>query len=71
MKDDKSLPLETYQEVIKTSYKNMKKEILTPQKTDYDIKTPYERDVRPRKLTDYIGQEKVKDGLKYLSRCQR
>ena len=42
----------------------MKKEILTPQKTDYDIETPYERDVRPRKLTDYIGQEKVKDGLK-------
>jgi len=42
----------------------MKKEILTPQKTEYDIEAPYERDVRPRKLTDYIGQEKVKDGLK-------
>jgi len=42
----------------------MKKEILTPQKTEYDVETPYERDVRPRKLTDYIGQERVKDGLK-------
>lgn len=42
----------------------MKKEILSPQKTEYDIEVPYERDVRPRKLSDYIGQEKVKDGLK-------
>jgi Holliday junction DNA helicase RuvB len=42
----------------------MKKEILSPQKTEYDLDVPYERDVRPRKLTDYIGQEKVKNGLK-------
>lgn len=42
----------------------MRKEILSPQKTDYDMDAPYERDVRPRKLSDYIGQEKVKDGLK-------
>ena len=42
----------------------MKKEILSPQKTEYDFEVPYEKDVRPRKLIDYIGQEKVKYGLK-------
>lgn len=42
----------------------MKKEILSPQKTEYDVDIPQEKDVRPRKLDDYIGQEKVKDGLK-------
>jgi Holliday junction DNA helicase RuvB len=53
-----------YQEISEIFDKNMKKEILTPQKTEYDLETPYERDVRPRKLSDYIGQDKVKDGLK-------
>lgn len=42
----------------------MKKEILSPQKTEYDLEITYEKDVRPRQLSDYIGQEKVKDGLK-------
>jgi Holliday junction DNA helicase RuvB len=42
----------------------MKKEILSPQKTEYDLDTSYERDIRPRRLNDYIGQEKVKDGLR-------
>jgi Holliday junction DNA helicase RuvB len=42
----------------------MKKEILSPEKTDYDLEAPYERDVRPHRLSEYIGQEKVKDGLK-------
>ena len=41
----------------------MKKEILTPQKTDYDIETPYERDVRPRKLL-ITSSEKSQNGLK-------
>jgi Holliday junction DNA helicase RuvB len=42
----------------------MKKEILSPQKTEYDLDVSYERDIRPRRLNDYIGQEKVKDGLR-------
>lgn len=42
----------------------MKKEILSPQKTEYDLEITYEKDVRPRQLSDYIGQDKVKDGLK-------
>jgi Holliday junction DNA helicase RuvB len=42
----------------------MKKEILSPQKTEYDLEITNEKDVRPRQLSDYIGQEKVKDGLK-------
>lgn len=42
----------------------MKKEILSPQKTEYDLDVSYERDIRPRRLNDYIGQEKVKEGLK-------
>jgi Holliday junction DNA helicase RuvB len=42
----------------------MRKEILSPQKTEYDTEIPYERDVRPRRFDEYIGQEKVKNGLK-------
>jgi len=42
----------------------MKKEILSPQKTEYDLDAPHERDVRPRRLDEYIGQEKAKGGLK-------
>jgi Holliday junction DNA helicase RuvB len=42
----------------------MKKEILSPQRTEYDLDVSYERDIRPRRLNDYIGQEKVKDGLR-------
>lgn len=44
----------------------MRKEILSPQKTEYDAEAevPHERDVRPRRLSEYIGQEKVKNGLK-------
>jgi Holliday junction DNA helicase RuvB len=49
----------------------MKKEILSPQKTEYDVEIPYERDVRPRKLSEYIGQEKVKDGLKIFIEAAR
>jgi holliday junction DNA helicase RuvB len=41
----------------------MKKEILSPQKTEYDLDVSHERDIRPRRLNDYIGQEKVKEGL--------
>lgn len=42
----------------------MKKEILTPQRTEYDTETFLERDVRPKTLEDYIGQEKIKEGLR-------
>jgi holliday junction DNA helicase RuvB len=42
----------------------MKKEILTPKKTDYEAETFYDGDVRPRRLSEYIGQTKIKDGLR-------
>lgn len=42
----------------------MKEEILSPQRTEYDLEFPSEKDVRPKRLIDYIGQDRVKEGLK-------
>lgn len=49
----------------------MRKDILSPQETEYDAELPYDRDVRPKSLSDYIGQERVKDGLRIFIEAAR